>query len=164
MRRHRIAAFAMITLVTLSGCGDGDDATSPEAQPAPDVTRFVEGDFGDIPVPPRAEPAGERSERDDVTARSYFVRNMTPEAVMDFYTDYFSSEGDTAIRSPEPTGPDAWRGTWLVDGRELLVSTILAPTAGGAEVENADVVTQLDLELSPGDGGGHEGGTAEGGG
>lgn len=35
----------------------------------------------------------------------------------------------------------------LLDGRALLVSATPAPTAGGAEVERADVVTQMSLEL-----------------
>ena len=148
-RRRRLSALALLVALLLGACGDDDDASDPDAQPSPDVTTFGEGDFSDIPLPPLAEEAGERSERDGVVVQSFFVRNRTPEDVLDFYRTYFEGEGGTPILAPEPYGNQAWRGTWLVDDRELLVSAIPAPSVDGTEVERADVVTQMSLELSP---------------
>lgn len=138
--------------VVLVGCGDDGGAGGPEAQPAPDVTTFQEGDFSGIPLPPRAEEAGERSERDGVVVQSFFVRDKTPREVLDFYATHFDLQGVTPTMTPQEFGNDAWRGSWQLEGRELLVSATSAPSAGGG-----DVVTQMSLELSPTDGGGHEG-------
>ena len=155
--RLSLLAVLVLALGFLAGCGDDDEA--PEAQPSPgDGTAFSSGDFEGLPLPPLAEPAGERSERDGVVARSYFVRNRTPEAVLEFYRDHFEETEGQVIASPEAVGNEAWRGTWLVEDRELLVSALPAPTAGG---EDDEVVTQLSLELSPEGGGGHSGDEAQ---
>jgi hypothetical protein len=132
----------LAVLLVLAGCGDDDGgaADGTEAQPAPDVTVFQEGDFDGIPLPPLADEAGERSEQDGVVVQSFFVRNRTPEDVLRFYEEQLDGE---VVTSPEANG-DAWRGTWLRDGRQLLVSAVPAPAAGDDEV-----VTQMSLELSP---------------
>lgn len=156
IRDRSARLLALLILVLAAACGgDGDGVGEPEAQPAPDDATFGEGDFADVPLPPLAEPAGERSERDGVVAQSFFVRNRTPEEVLSFYADYFEAEDVEEIDAPE-ADRDAWRGTWLLDDRELLVSAIPAPTAEGDEVEQSDVVSQMSLELAPADGGGHD--------
>ena len=156
MRRVATSTIMIALLIgSMSACGDSD-SDGPAAQPAPDVTTFGQGDFDEIPLPPLADVAGERSVRSGVVVQSYFVRNRTPEQVVRFYETYFEGEGISAIASPEPFGNEGWRGSWLVGDRELLVSALPAPTAGGEAVEHADVVTQMSLELSPADGGDHE--------
>lgn len=154
---RRVLALVVIAIASLglASCGDdggGQGGGDPEAQPSPDGTTFVEGDFGQIPLPPLADPAGERSEIDGVTTASYFVRNRTPREVLEFYEEYFADDGVDVIVGPETFGRDAWRAAWLLDGRELLVTAQPAPTA---DAERADVVTQLSLELSTEGGGGH---------
>lgn len=142
-RRKLTLLVAVVPLLLgAAACGD-DGGADPEAQPAPGVTAFAQGDFSDIPLPPRTDAAGDRSEEDGVVARSYFVRNRTPEEVLDFYTDYFDTEGVPAVATPAPAGTEAWRGRWLLDGRELLISATPAPTA-----DDDEVVTQLSLRLA----------------
>ncbi|HYD10729.1 MAG TPA: hypothetical protein VEA78_11550 [Acidimicrobiales bacterium] len=146
---RRVAVIATLLVLPLAACGDDGGGTDPEAQPSPEVTTFGEGDFDDIPIPSLAEEAGPRSDEDGVTTQSYFVRNRTPAEVMAFYEAYFADEDVPVVVAPEATGTDAWRGWWLLDDRELLVSAIPAPSVEGAEVEHSDVVTQMSLELWP---------------
>ena len=150
---HRpLIVVLLLAGAALGACGSDDDTRDGgDAQPAPDVTTFAAGDFGEIPLPPLAEPAGERSEQQGVVVQSFFVRNRTAEEVLELYRTYFEGEGVATILPPEPFGNDAWRGRWLLDGRELLVSATPAPSVDGGEVEHADVVTQMSLELSPAD-------------
>lgn len=156
--RARASVVAgVLAVALLGGCGDDDvPEEGVEAQPAADEATFVAGDFGDIPLPPLAEPAGERSEIDGVVAQSYFVRNRTPADVLEFYVEQLAERGFEIVVPPDGSR-DNRRGTWLVDGRELLVSATPAPTAEGGEVERSEVVTQLSLELAPEGGGGHDG-------
>lgn len=153
----RVRASVALVALLIAGCGDGDGGDDVgDAQPAPDVQTFQDGDFGEIPLPPLAEEAGERSEEDGVVAQSFFVRNRTPQEILEFYEAELAALDAQVVSSPAASG-DAWRGTWLVGDRELLVSAIPAPTVEGAEVEHAEVVSQLSLELSPAGGGGHDG-------
>lgn len=138
----RTPALLSVLLAVAVGCGEADGGgQSVEAQPSPGVTVFQEGEFDGLPLPPLAEEAGPRSERDGVVTRSYFVRNRTPEDVLRFYEQQLDA---AVVASPQAFG-DAWRGTWSVEGRELLVSAIPAPAA---ESDGADVLTQLSLQLS----------------
>jgi hypothetical protein len=145
--RHVGTTAALACLLAVAGCGD-DDGTTPEAQPAPDATTFEEGDFEDLPLPPLAEPFGERSEEDGIVTRSFVIRNRTPEDVMTFYETELSEA--QVVTAPEQSGADTLRAEWLLDdGRTLLVTSLPAPTAEGDEVEDADVVTQFSLTLRP---------------
>ena len=142
-----VALFVLTSVI--GACGDDDGASDRAAQPAPDVTTFEQGDFSGIPIPPLGEEAGSRTEKDGVVTQSFFVRNRTPGEVLEFYAEYFEEKGVQVIREPASGNDVTWRGWWLVGDRELLVSAIPAPTAGGAETEHADVVTQMSLELWP---------------
>lgn len=147
-RRNRVAAAAVVLFLGLGACGDDDSNVEPNAQPTPDGTSFEEGDFAGIPIPPLAEPVGERSEQDEIVVQTFALRNKTPEDVMDFYEAELS-ENDL-VMAPEQSGTSTLRAEWLLDdGRSLLVTTLPAPTAEGGEVENADVVTQFSLTLRP---------------
>ena len=135
--------------LVIAACGGDDVESDPAAQPAPDVTTFEQGDFSGIPVPPLAEEAGTRTEENGIVTQSFFVRNRTPDEILEFYATYFRNEGVQVIREPANVSGVTWRGWWLLDDRELLISAIPAPTAEGAETEHADVVTQMSLELWP---------------
>lgn len=148
--RRPLIVVLLLAGAVLGACGSDDGSRDRgDAQPAPGVTTFADGDFADIPLPPRAEPAGERSEQQGVVVQSFFVRDRTAEEVLQLYGTYFEGEGVATLLPPEPFGNDAWRGRWLLDGRELLVSAAPAPSVDDGEVEHADVVTQMSLELSP---------------
>lgn len=150
MAHHARPLLALVIVTSLAGaCGGDDRSEDPAAQPAPDVTTFEQGDFSGIPIPPLAEEAGTRTEKDGVVTQSFFVRNRTPDEVLEFYAEYFRDENVPVIREPANTSGITWRGWWLLGGRELLVSALPAPTADGAETEHADVVTQMSLELWP---------------
>lgn len=138
-------AAAACALVLAAGCGGGG-ASEPEAQPAPDVSVFAEGDFGEIPLHPRSDPIGPRSEKAGVTARSYVTRGATPEQVLRYY------EGNLdgwALVEPVRRDHDAYRGTWERDGRTLLVSAGPAPTVDTRPGDAGQVLTQYNLQLGP---------------
>lgn len=146
--RHLLPATAVAALL-LGACGDGDGGgggSSPEAQPAPDVTTFAEGDFEGIPLPGRSTPVSERVEEDGVVARSFEVRNLPPEELLDFYVEALAEH--EVLEEPEEIGVGTRRGRWDVDGRELTVVGQLAETLDdnpGAP----EVLTQLSLSLQP---------------
>lgn len=135
------AAFALVLVV---GCGG--DADAPEAQPAPAVSVFAEGDFGEIPLHPRSDPAGPRSEKADVTTRSYVARGAAPEQVLRFYED--NLVGWTVVE-PVRRDDDTYRGTWERDGRVLLVSAGPAPTVDTRPGDAGQAAVQYNLQLGP---------------
>ena len=149
-RRVVASASAVVALAVLAGCGDGDSdgesPRTPEAQPAPGVTSFQEGDFEGIPLPSTATPVNERTEEDGVVAQSYEVRNATPEALMAFYADALA-EYDV-LEEPEEIGVGTRRGRWEYEERRL---TVVAQTAETLEDNPGapEVLTQLSLSLEP---------------
>lgn len=145
--RHLLPATAVAALL-LGACGDGDGGggSSPEAQPAPGVTTFVEGDFEGIPLPGRSTPVSERVEEDGVVTQSFEVRNFPPDELLDFYVEALAEH--EVLEEPEEIGVGTRRGRWDVDGRELTVVGQLAETLDdnpGAP----EVLTQLSLSLRP---------------
>lgn len=152
LRRSATAAALALALVA-AGCGDDDDGQAdaqqeaqPEAQPAPDVTTFEEGDFDDLPLPPRYTEISERVEEDGVVSQSFEVRNMTPQELIDWYAE--ALDEFEVLEAPEEIGVETYRGQWDLDGRELTVA------AQGAETlednpSAPEVVTQLSLSLAP---------------
>lgn len=146
--RHLLPATAVAALL-LGACGDGNGGgggSSPEAQPAPGVTTFAEGDFEGIPLPGRSTPVSERVEEDGVVTQSFEVRNSPPEGLLDFYVEALAEH--EVLEEPEEIGVGTRRGRWDVDGRELTVVGQLAETLDdnpGAP----EVLTQLSLSLRP---------------
>lgn len=144
---HLLLAPVLPALLLLGACGDGGGAgTGPEAQPAPGVTTFEEGDFDGIPLPPRSTPVSERVEEDGVVSQSFEVRNLPPEELLEFYTD--ALEEHEVLEGPEEIGVGTTRGRWEVDRRELTVVGQTAETLDdnpGAP----EVLTQLSLSLRP---------------
>lgn len=138
----RAVALSLVLALGGSNVGCGDDERVPEAQPS----RWngpTEGTFDDIPLLPASRPVSEVSEKRDVTAQSYVVRNTTPERVIAFYVD--NLEGWTMIGEVEQgdTG-DTYRAKWRDEGFELIVSASPAPTLE----EPGEVRTQYSLSLS----------------
>ena len=146
-RRRAGLSAVLVVGVLAAGCGDDAEAPdAPEAQPAPDVSVFAEGDFGEVPLYPRSDPAGTRSEKADVTARSYFARGATPEQVLSFYEDDLDGWTQT---EPVRQDNDAYRGTWRRGDRTLLVSAAPAPAVDTRPGDAGQVLTQYNLQLGP---------------
>lgn len=138
---RRLVLIAVGIALSLAACGE--DGERPETQPAPDVSSFATGAFDDLPMPPRSEPAGDRTEQDGVVSRSFFVRDTTPAQVLEFYRETLANDDVQVVSAAAPIGPDAWRGVWTIDDRELLVSATAGPTT------DDDLTTQFSLRLYP---------------
>lgn len=136
-------AAALFVAVSLAACGD-DRSKGPETQPAPDVTRFVEGEFDQLPRYPRSDAVGDRNEKDGVTARTFKARNATPQQVLEFYASQL--KGWHQVEAPREIGSAAYRGVWTKDGRRLTVSATPAPGVS----ESDEVVSQYSLSLGAG--------------
>jgi hypothetical protein len=141
---HR-AFVAAAAWIALSGCNASDEGT----QPAPSVSSFTQGDFEGLPLPPRSEPVGGRTEERGVVARSYAARDTTPEAVMDFYAQELESAA--VLEPPDELGIGTFRGRWLVGNGELTVSATRESSLDAIERfgDEAGVVTQFSLSLAP---------------
>ena len=138
--RSRVAAAVVIAvaMVALAACGDGERV--PEAQPSR-WDAFTEGAFDDIPLLPRSHAVSEVSEKADVVAQSYEVRNTSPERVLRFYED--NLDGWAMVGKVEQIGVGTYRGVWRDEGYELTVSATEAPTLS----ESDEVRTQYSLSL-----------------
>ena len=145
-------ALALVLAVVVAALGTGcsdDETEGPEAQPAPDVTRFVEGDFGRIPVHPRSEEVSERNEEREVVAQSFSVRGASPRQVLEWYRvhldpDVWSQAGDV-----EELGDRSYRGEWVSDDYRLRVSSIDGETLEQEDESQVRVVSQYSLTLRP---------------
>lgn len=135
---------AVAILMVVTACTPSDEGT----QPRPDVTSFEQGDFDDIPLPPRSEALSPPNEEGGNVARSYAVRNATPEDVMAFYRDELAEF--ELVEEPASVGSNTFRGRWQLDqDRVLTVSATLATnleSPGG--FEDAEVLTQYSLSLA----------------
>lgn len=132
-----------------ASCSGSDEGT----QPAPDVSTFEQGDFGDIPLHPTSSPLGSRSEKNGTVARSYTVRNTTARQVLEFYESALDEH--EVIEAPQDIGRRSWRGLWRVDGRELTVSATAISQPGDVEERPArpsEYNVQYSLSLGPRDG------------
>jgi hypothetical protein len=132
----------LVSLVFAS-CSPSDEGT----QPAPAVTTFEQGYFDDLPLPPRSEPVGERSEENGVVSRSYAVRDTSPERVLAFYSEQLAKSA--VVEPPHDIGVGTLRGRWLLDGRELTVSATREDNLEATERfgDDVGVITQFSLSF-----------------
>lgn len=139
---------AVVTVFALSACAPSDEGT----QPSPDVTTFEQGDFGDIPLHPRSEALSPPNEEGDNVARSYVVRNTTPEEVLNFY-EVQLAEFDI-VEEPDSIGTNTFRGSWQLDQERVLIvsATLSSNLDGSGELVDSEALTQYSLSLSPGPG------------
>jgi hypothetical protein len=136
---------ALVALLLVAACGDGGP---PEAQPAPGVSTFEVGRFEDLPLHPRSDPVGTRSETDGVTTQSFVTDGVTTRDVLEFYERVLPERGWVPIGQIERTGPDAHRGDWQQDGWSLQVSASDAAALDtGGQVAD-EVTTQYSLILT----------------
>ncbi len=128
----------------LGACGDGKRRA---AQPTPNVTTFEPGRFDDIPLFPRSEPLGPRSEKDGVVARSYMAKGTTPQQVLEYYRTSLN-ERWRLVSPIEKLGVGTYRADWVSDQYRLRVSATEAPSV---ELDDAskNVIVQYSLTLTP---------------
>ncbi len=140
-RATRLVCAGVVALM-LTGCGR--ERAREGAQPAPDVTTFEQGSFDDLPLFPRSEPLGARSEKDGVVSRSFVAKGATPARVMQFYEASLK-----AWRQVEPThvvGTSTHRAKWAQDNWLLEVS---ASGYASSIDEPLEARVQYSLVLSP---------------
>ena len=137
---NTIASFAAAGLLTVAsvGCGDTED---PAAQPAPDGTAFVEGDFSEIPIFRAATPLQEPSTDEGVTTASYATETASARRVIDYYAENLPALGWQVVDPPVRSATGVWRADWLKDRRRLQV------IASPLEPSDDATHTQIDLVL-----------------
>jgi len=142
MLLRRVVLVVMALSLVLAGCGR-DRQSREGTQPAPAVTTFEQGRFDDLPLFPRSDPIGPRSEKDGVVARSYTARGTTSERLLQFY------EGNLpGWRQVEPIrkfGTSSYRAAWTRGNWLLEVSSGASPAFDDA----GDAQVQYSLVLRP---------------
>ena len=137
-----VAATALFSVVSCGRDGEEREGT----QPAPDVTSFEQGRFDNLPVFPRSDPFGPRSEKEGIVSRSYRATGVTADEIIDFYAEELAADGwemtEPVFRSDTET-----RGDWVVDDYRLEVSAARIDDDRNPTSEN--VVIQYGLVLRP---------------
>lgn len=124
LTRTRGLVSALAAVLALGGCSDREEQREG-TQPAPAVTTFEQGRFDDLPLAPRSDPVGPRSEKEGVVTRSFSAKGTTPEQVLRFY-----EQNLTGWRQLEPVhevGTSSYRATWAQGEWLLEVSSGRAP-------------------------------------
>ena len=136
---------SVVIVLAAAACSASDEGT----QPRPDVATFEQGDFDDIVLHPRSEAVSPPNEEGGNVARSYVVRNASPEEVLDFYKTQLA-EFDV-VEEPASIGANTFRGRWQLDQeRVLTVSATLATNLGDVpDIADSEQVSQYSLSLSP---------------
>jgi hypothetical protein len=153
------ALIAAVLVLGLGACGDDDTTETqrgPErgigAQRAPSTSAFEQALFDELPHPPRSEPLGRRSEKDDTVSQSFQVRDSLPVEVLAFYEQRLTGEW-TTVEDPHQIGAGpTWRGVWTHEAWELTVSATEAPTlkqTADPEAAVGNVFSQFSLSLRP---------------
>lgn len=145
MLRSFAIAVALL-LGTTAGAACGGDDQGPEAQPDPDASRFVEGDFDDLPRYPRSEPFGPKSEKRGIITQSFRATGATPDAVIEYFRTAMQQRG---WEPAEPVFRDdtASRVDFVTDEHRLEVSAVVADANDSESTDNAAV--QYSLVLRP---------------
>jgi hypothetical protein len=115
------AATAMALL--LPACS-GDD--SSDAQPAPDASVFVPGEFDELPRYRGSDEIGTRSTDGDVVTQSFSAEATSPELIIEFYRDELTGWEET----PTDDVGEALRTEFRRDGQRLEVSATTIDMAG----------------------------------
>ncbi len=141
-----VGAVAFLLGMGLVACGrNGPDEGT---QPAPAVTTFEQGRFGDIPLFFRSEPVGPRSEKDGVVARSYKATGASPQQVLEFYRDGLPPRW-TMVTPIEKLGVNTFRADWVDESYRLRVSATREPLLDRDDDVVEPIVSQYSLTLHP---------------
>ena len=144
-------AAAAVVLLGVTGCASSGDEEG--TQPAPGVTSFQQGDFGDVPLPDRSDPVGTRSETDGVVTQTFAARDTTVDALIDFFDSQLPAAGWEPAEAYE-TENGIYRGDFTKDGRRLEVVIDQVPDlpedeTGGAQPVQFSLILNPDLEDNP---------------
>lgn len=131
-----------VAVAVFAACGADE---GPATQPTPSETTFQRGDFDGLPLHPRSEPVGEKTEQDGVVARSFKATGATPEGVLEWYRSNLA--GWQLTEPPARIGEGTYRGRWARDAYFLVVSATSAPTLPNDDGDAA--TTQYSLSLEP---------------
>ncbi len=141
---RRVRAFLSVGMAGLVLAGCARDREREGAQPAPDVTTFEQGRFDDLPLFPRSDPVGPRSEKEGVVTRSFVAKGATPEQVMQFYEGRL--KGWQQVEPSHLVGTSTHRAKWALDNWFLEVSA----SAYASSIDDPlEAQVQYSLVLSP---------------
>lgn len=118
-----LVAAAAATALLLPACS-GDD--SSDAQPAPDASVFVPGEFDELPRYRGSEEIGTRSTDGDVVTQSFSAEGTSPELIIEFYRGELTGWEET----PTDDVGEALRTEFRRDGQRLEVSATTIDMAG----------------------------------
>jgi len=130
--------------VVFAGCQAPDP--QPEAQPAPDVTTFQPGRFDDLPLVPRSDPVGPRTDADGVTARSYRTLGTTARDVLEFYRAELPPRWHL-VHGIEQLGERTFRADWSDGAYRLRVSATYEHTLDVDDNASSERPIQYSLTL-----------------
>lgn len=140
--------FATAALALALGAGCGAEDLGPTAQPAPDVTTFQPGRFDDLPLYPRSDPVGPRTDAGGVAARSYRTIGTTAREVLEFYRNELP-ETWHLVHGIEELGESTYRADWSDGTYRLRVSATREPTLDIEDNASPERVVQYSLTLRP---------------
>lgn len=126
--------------------GNCRPSNPPETQPAPNVTTFEEGTFDNLPLVPRSQPFGARSETAGVITRTYRATGVTPDGVIAFYERALPPHGWQAAESSQRTDT-SWRADWVTSAWRLEVTSVPVPDRDNPAA--TETVVQYSLVLRP---------------
>ena len=146
-----LVALLVLATVALAACNAG--STEPGRISEADSEAVGEGapfggDFADVPLHPRSDPIGTRTEEAGTVTRSYEVRGASPDLVLDFYARTLPSRGWEVVEEPHESGTSTVVGKWLRDGKTLRITANAAPSLGGDTTPTESVASQYSLLLS----------------
>lgn len=141
---RKVPALAVAAALGMAACGGGGG--QPSAQPAPEPTTFQPGRFDDIPLFPRSDPLGPRSDNGGVVARSYKATGASPAQILDYYKTNLDGRW-VPIGRIEKIGVGTYRGDWTSGDRKLRVSA--TEESLGSDTPAREVTTQYSLVLEP---------------
>lgn len=132
---------ALLALLALAGCAVREEREGTQA--APDVTTLEQGRFDNLPLAPRSDPIGPRSEKEGVVSRSFTAKGTTAEQVVRFYEQ--NLRGWRQVEPVHQVGTSSYRGTWAQGGWLLEVSSGTAPALD----DPLEAQVQYSLVLRP---------------
>lgn len=123
------------------GSGVVDPAADEEAPGEQTIADrgFVDGDFGEVPIPTAAEPFDDPGVEDDVITQSFQVIATSPTELIEFYQGELTELGwaQGQINATGEGTPQQIQATWTKSGQTLLV------TATGLDEDNSQLTLQL---------------------
>ncbi len=146
--RRLVRALTVGVLFVAAACGATEETPTTGSEYVPG--RNVEGDewVNGIPLYPQAEALNERTEKDGVIAQSFATDRVSPRRLIAWFETELARDDWAAIQGPYSIGRNAYRGRWIKDRSELLVSTALGPQID--ELRGVgDRATQFSLTLEP---------------